>query len=96
MMGSTVRWQVLYSHLVQHFVACMGASPPDVASSDALMRQLAELTPRVPFYAASVFRAWISQMNERLVADLAAARDMDDAPVSGGGPTNGWGLGFRV
>ena len=75
---------------MQHFVACMGASPPDVASSDALVRQLAELTPSVPFYAASVFRAWISQMNERLVADLAAARGLDDAPVSGGGLAGGW------
>ena len=69
---------------MQHFVACMGSSPPETAAADALVRQLAELTPSVPFYAASVFRAWVSQMNERLVADLAAARNQEDAPVSGG------------
>ena len=69
---------------MQHFVACMGSNPPETAAADALVRQLAELTPSVPFYAASVFRAWVGQMNERLVADLAAARDQEDAPVSGG------------
>ena len=67
--------QVLYSCLVQHFMACVGASPPNMAAADELTGRLALLTPVVPFYAASVFQAWISRMNERLVADLAAARE---------------------
>ena len=69
--------QVLYSCLVQHFMACAGSSPPDMAAVDVLTQRLVLLTPAVPFYAASVFRAWLAQMNERLVADLEAAREAE-------------------
>ena len=57
-----------------------------MAAVDALTRRLALLTSVVPFYAASVFRAWVGQMNERLVADLAAAREDPDQPGSAGKP----------
>ena len=63
--------QVLYGILVQHFAKLAGQAPLPVAHLDALAAQLLDLTAEVPFYAATVARARLSRLQERLDAALS-------------------------
>ncbi|GLC69369.1 hypothetical protein PLESTF_000821600 [Pleodorina starrii] len=63
----------LYGILVQHFALEAGKSPLPVPSLDVLTRVLLELTPEVPYYAATVARARLGRMSEQLTAALGGA-----------------------
>jgi nucleolar protein 14 len=62
--------QVLYGILVQHFALLAGAQPLPTAHLDVLTKVLLQITPEVPFYAATVARTRIEKMQERLAAAL--------------------------
>ncbi|GIL77894.1 hypothetical protein Vretimale_6572 [Volvox reticuliferus] len=66
------KMQEFYGILVQHFVMEASRSPLPVPSLDTLTRVLLELTPEVPYYAATVARARLGRMVEQLTAALAA------------------------
>ncbi|GLI63095.1 hypothetical protein VaNZ11_005999, partial [Volvox africanus] len=66
------KMQEFYGILVQHFVMEASTSPLPVASLDTLTRVLLELTPEVPYYAATVARARVGRMAEQLTVALAA------------------------
>ncbi|GIL50075.1 hypothetical protein Vafri_6396 [Volvox africanus] len=66
------KMQEFYGILVQHFVMEASTSPLPVASLDTLTRVLLELTPEVPYYAATVARARLGRMAEQLTVALAA------------------------
>lgn len=63
--------QVLYGILVQHFADLAGQAPLPMAHLDALTGQLLDLTGEVPFYAATVARARLSRVQERLSTVLS-------------------------
>lgn len=63
--------QVLYGLLVQHFAMLAGERPVPKQHLDVLLGILLELTSEVPFYAATVARARITKMHERLSQALA-------------------------
>lgn len=54
--------------LVQHFVNLAGARPLPVPHLDALTPALLAMTSEVPFYAATVARARLAKLHERLAA----------------------------
>ena len=60
--------QVLYGILVQHFANLSGASPVPAAHLDAMIPPLLLMTSEVPFYAATVARARLTRLNDRLTA----------------------------
>lgn len=63
--------QLFYGILVQHFASLAGGSGPlPLAHLDALVAPLVELTPQVPFYAATLARARLGRAQERLAAAL--------------------------
>jgi nucleolar protein 14 len=63
--------QVFYGILVQHFAMLAGEQPTPTAHLDILTQVLLQLTPEVPFYAATVARARLEKMHDRLAAALA-------------------------
>ena len=63
--------QVLYGILVQHFANLAGQAPLPIAHLEALTKQLLDLTAEVPFYAATVARARLSRLQERLDSALS-------------------------
>ena len=63
--------QVLYGILVQHFANLAGQGPLPIAHLEALAKQLLDLTAEVPFYAATVARARLSRLQERLDSALS-------------------------
>ncbi len=63
--------QVLYGILVQHFASLAGQASLPTAHLDALAAQLLDLTAEVPFYAATVARARLSRLQERLTSALS-------------------------
>ena len=63
--------QVLYGILVQHFAILAGQAPLPIAHLEALTKQLLDLTAEVPFYAATVARARLSRLQERLESALS-------------------------
>ena len=65
--------QVLYGILVQHFASLAGQAPLPTAHLEALAAQLLDLTAEVPFYAATVARARLSRLQERLASALSDA-----------------------
>lgn len=74
--------QVFYGILVQHFVMLAGDQPTPVSHLDVLTRVILQLTPEVPFYAATVARTRIEKLHDRLAAHLAD-------PLAAG-PLMGW------
>jgi nucleolar protein 14 len=62
--------QVLYGCVVQHYVSMAGTVPLPMSHLDALVPHILELTPQVPFYAATLARARLQrahqQMSQRL------------------------------
>ena len=56
---------------MQHFARLAGQAPLPIAHLDALAAQLLDLTAEVPFYAATVARARLSRLQERLDAALS-------------------------
>ncbi len=62
--------QVFYGILVQHFAMLAGAVPLPMAHLDVLTVHLLELTSDVPFYAATVARARLARLQQRLAAAL--------------------------
>ena len=65
--------QVFYGILMQHFANLCGESPIPVAHLDALVPLLLLATSEVPFYAATVARARLSRLNERLTSALSGS-----------------------
>jgi nucleolar protein 14 len=63
--------QVFYGVLVQHFAMLAGQQPTPAAHLDVLTSVLLQLTPEVPFYAATVARTRLEKMHDRLAAALA-------------------------
>ncbi len=57
---------MLYGILVQHFASLAGGRPLPLAHLDALTRHILDLTPEVPFYAATVARARLTRLQQRL------------------------------
>jgi nucleolar protein 14 len=66
------RLQLLYGCAAQHFAALAAASPPPLDALGALLPHLAELTPQVPFYAATAARARLVRAHARLAGALRA------------------------
>ncbi|KAK9815549.1 hypothetical protein WJX72_005610 [[Myrmecia] bisecta] len=64
------KMQVLYGLLVQHFVMLADSSPLPTAHLDAMTVHILEMTPEVPFYAATVARARLTRLQQRLAAAL--------------------------
>ena len=64
--------KVFYGVLVQHFANLAGAVPPPMDALDILTRQLLDLTPVVPLYAATIALARLSKLQERLSASLSS------------------------
>ncbi|KAL4451742.1 hypothetical protein ABPG75_007404 [Micractinium tetrahymenae] len=66
--------QLLYGILVQHFASLAGGGrggrAPPMAHLDALVQPLLELTPQVPFYAATLARARLQRAQQRLAECL--------------------------
>ena len=62
--------QVFYGILVQHLAMLAGAVPLPMAHLDVLTVHLLELTSDVPFYAATVARARLARLQQRLAAAL--------------------------
>ena len=62
--------QVLYGILVQHFAIRAATVPVPLAELDALTQQLLEMTGEVPLYAATVARARLAKLQERLSSVL--------------------------
>ena len=58
---------------MQHFANLCGESPIPVAHLDALVPVLLLATSEVPFYAATVARARLSRLNERLTSALSGS-----------------------
>lgn len=58
---------------MQHFANLAGQAPLPSAHLDALTVQLLDLTAQVPFYAATVARARLSRLQERLATVLSDA-----------------------
>lgn len=75
--------QVFYGILVQHFALLAGHQPVPVAHLDVLTQTLLQLTPEVPFYAATVARTRLDKLHQRLAAALSD-------PLEAGGPLLGW------
>ncbi|PRW57304.1 Nucleolar 14 [Chlorella sorokiniana] len=80
--------QLLYGILVQHFASLAGGSAEvDAAAGsklplqhlDALVPHLVELTPQVPFYAATLARARLQRAQERLAESLRDVVERADA-----------------
>ena len=63
--------QVLYGILVQHFANLARQAPLPIAHLEALTKQLLDLTAEVPFYAATVARARLSRLQQRLDSALS-------------------------
>lgn len=80
--------QVFYGILVQHFAMLAGQQPVPVAHLDALTSVLLQLTPDVPFYAATVARTRLEKLHERLAAALADPLEA--------GPLLGWPGGRQL
>ena len=75
--------QLLYGILVQHFASLAGAAELPLEHLDALVGHLAELTPQVPFYSATLARARLQRAQERLgecLRDPALRADAWPAP----------------
>jgi nucleolar protein 14 len=68
---SAPQLQVFYGILVQHFAMLAGEQPTPAAHLDILTQVLLQLTPEVPFYAATVARTRLEKMHDRLAAALA-------------------------
>lgn len=62
---------MFYGILVQHFAALAGELPVPVAHLDAMVPLLVQSTSEVPYYAATVARARLARMHERLSAGLS-------------------------
>lgn len=62
---------MFYGILVQHFAALAGELPVPVAHLDATVPLLVQSTSEVPYYAATVARARLARMHERLSASLS-------------------------
>lgn len=62
--------QVFYGILVQHFANLAGGVPWPLPHLDALLPHLLDLTAEVPFYAATVARARLNWLQQRLSAAL--------------------------
>lgn len=62
---------MLYGILVQHFANLAGQAPLPIAHLEALTKQLLELTAEVPFYAATVARARLTRLHQRLDSALS-------------------------
>lgn len=75
--------QVFYGILVQHFAMLAGQQPVPSAHLDVLTQSLLQLTPEVPFYAATVARTRIDKLQQRLSAALSD-------PLEAGGALLGW------
>lgn len=71
---------------MQHFALLAGQQPLPTSHLDAMLPFLLSLTPEVPLYAATVARARIQKMNERLTQTHA------DPSIAQGNPSqaNGW------
>ncbi|KAF5835653.1 nucleolar protein 14 [Dunaliella salina] len=76
--------QVFYGMLIQHFAILAGERPVPLAHLDAMVPLLLPMTAEVPFYAATVARARLKHMHERLSAALAPA------PANSTTPSNPW------
>ena len=71
--------QTLYGCIMQHFITL--ASQPEVPleSLDALVPHIADLTPYVPYYSASLSRARLQKEHEAMKANLRDAIGRSDA-----------------
>ena len=72
--------QVLYGILVQHYAMLAGQTPLPNEQLDVLFGQLLVMTREVPYYAATVARARLGRIQERLAA---AAADPLSQPLHG-------------
>jgi len=63
--------QCLYGILIQHFSNLSGKTPIPSAHLDAMVPLLLLTTAEVPFYAATVARARLARLNERLTSALS-------------------------
>lgn len=71
--------QVFYGILVQHFAMLAGSVPLPMDHLDALTVHLLDITGEVPFYAATVARARLSRLQQRLATALTnPVRDVFD------------------
>jgi nucleolar protein 14 len=61
---------VFYGILVQHFAMLAGQAPLPSGHLDVLTQVLLQLTPEVPFYAATVARTRLEHLHSRLAAAL--------------------------
>ncbi|CAL8463440.1 g2974 [Coccomyxa elongata] len=68
--GNRKKMQVFYGILVQHFAMLAGSVPLPMDHLDALTVHLLDITGEVPFYAATVARARLSRLQQRLATAL--------------------------
>jgi len=62
--------QVLYGCVVQHYVSMAGMVPLSLSHLDALVPHILELTPQVPFYAATLARARLQRAHQQMMQRL--------------------------
>jgi nucleolar protein 14 len=68
--GGRKKLQALYGVVAQHFSTLAAARPPALAHLDTLVPHLLELTPVVPFYAATLARARLVRAQAALAQRL--------------------------
>lgn len=69
---SRKRLQLLYGFLVQHFATLAGRTPLSLPHLDALVPHLVDMTPQVPFYAATLARTRLQRAEQRMSAALSS------------------------
>lgn len=62
--------QVLYGCVVQHYVSLAGAVPLSLPHLDALLPHILDLTPQVPFYAATLGRTRLQRAHQQMTQRL--------------------------
>lgn len=62
--------QVLYGCVVQHYVSLAGAVPLSLPHLDALLPHILDLTPQVPFYAATLARTRLQRAHQQMTQRL--------------------------
>jgi nucleolar protein 14 len=62
--------QVLYGCVVQHYVSMAGAVPLPLSHLDVLVPHIVDLTPQVPFYAATLARARLQRAHQQMAQRL--------------------------
>ena len=80
MAGTRRGLQEFYGIVAQHFASLAAQKPVPLQHLDALVQPLLDMSKKTPLYAATVARARLERMSQRLDAALQAEEGADSSP----------------